>query len=59
MLQQSEDEFNSNDVFWTSQLSDGTQIELRPKGNQTKVKYQEVADFVAEILTARLKESQA
>ncbi len=58
MLQQSEDEFDLNELYWTTMLSDGSQVDLKPKGNQTKVKYEELTDYISETIMARLRESQ-
>ena len=58
MLAQCEDEFDCNELFWTTTLSDGVQIDLRPKGSTTRVLYSEVKDYVSETIMARLRESQ-
>jgi len=58
MLTQTEEEFDTHDHFWTTTLSDGFQIDLKPKGSTLKVKYSETFEFVSETILARLRESQ-
>ena len=38
-------------------LSDGSQVDLKPKGSQIKVKYEELSDYIGETIMARLRES--
>lgn len=58
MLQQTESEFEQNEHFWTTILSDGVQVDLRPDGSTKRVQYNEVTKFVSETILARLRESQ-
>jgi hypothetical protein len=46
------------DLRWTTQLSDNTEIELRPGGRERPVAYNERAAFVKASIDARLKESE-
>jgi hypothetical protein len=58
MLMQTQEEFESNEVFWTTILSDGSQLDLRPNGATTRVQYADVEQYVRETIEARLRESQ-
>ena len=58
LIAQTKEEFECDEHFWTTTLSDGTQIDLKPKGSTTKVDFSEVKDYVSETIVSRLRESQ-
>lgn len=53
-----ESAFSQIDRYWSCQLSDGVQIDLKPNGKEVRVKFSEIQDYVSAVIEARLRESQ-
>jgi len=54
----SKDEFDKFARYWNVKLADDKFIDLKPDGSNTRIKYEEIEEYVRAVIETRLQESQ-